>query len=350
MLNLFKKKFSEEDIGNKEDKMKKEEKISAEYDKKISKEIVIFTMPEKFRLNNPEGNQAKIIGLVIIVGGIIFAIAASFLAYYFLFKADSKPESLPQEEIYENNIDELESLENDMEDEETPNLDNDLSDDNEEINLEEESLATTTPEDNEIATTTPEIEEATSTPLVVDLAMDSDNDGLSDREEEIFNCDMNNEDSDRDGYSDLEEVLNLYNPVGTGRLLENPNITEYLNNAFGYSIIYPASWTKSSIGGDDTVMFKSEDDYFIQIIVQPNADNEIISDWYSEQFSIEVNQEDIISTDYWQGIMSEDGFILYLTDNNQEYIFIISYIPGAGDSFVYKNIYQVVIDSFKIGD
>jgi len=48
---------------------------------------------------------------------------------------------------------------------------------------------------------------------------DSDNDGLSDKEEEFYGTDKNNPDTDGDGYKDGDEVKNGYNPLGTGKLI-----------------------------------------------------------------------------------------------------------------------------------
>lgn len=48
--------------------------------------------------------------------------------------------------------------------------------------------------------------------------VDSDNDGLTDAEEELYGTDPTNPDTDNDGYSDGEEVLAGYNPNGEGTL------------------------------------------------------------------------------------------------------------------------------------
>ncbi|MBU0732002.1 thrombospondin type 3 repeat-containing protein [Patescibacteria group bacterium] len=50
---------------------------------------------------------------------------------------------------------------------------------------------------------------------------DSDNDGLTDREEiRVYLTDPLNPDSDEDNYSDGEEVINGFNPMGKGPLLD----------------------------------------------------------------------------------------------------------------------------------
>ncbi|MDD3284669.1 MAG: gamma-glutamylcyclotransferase [Patescibacteria group bacterium] len=53
---------------------------------------------------------------------------------------------------------------------------------------------------------------------------DSDKDGLLDIYEEKYNSDINNSDTDKDGYIDGFEVINGYNPNGSGELNDDKNI------------------------------------------------------------------------------------------------------------------------------
>lgn len=59
-------------------------------------------------------------------------------------------------------------------------------------------------------------------PIVVtekpDMTLDSDNDGLTNAEEEAYGTDMNNPDTDGDTYKDGDEVKNGYDPLGPGKL------------------------------------------------------------------------------------------------------------------------------------
>ena len=48
--------------------------------------------------------------------------------------------------------------------------------------------------------------------------VDTDNDGLTDDQEELYGTDINNSDTDGDGYIDGDEVKNGYNPNGEGKL------------------------------------------------------------------------------------------------------------------------------------
>ncbi|MBA3047913.1 hypothetical protein KKC83_05090 [Patescibacteria group bacterium] len=180
-------------------------------------------------------------------------------------------------------------------------------------------------------------------------APDRDQDGLTDKEEILLGCGLDSPDSDSDGYGDLPELLNLYNPSGQGGLIENLNISRYANKTYDYNIYYPANWSQSAVGGDDSIFFKSSDNHFIQIMSQPNAEKSRIEDWYKKQFSAElIKQERMILSENWNGVRSEDGLIVYLTDNSFNYIFIITYNPGLDNVLEYINIFEMAVKSFEI--
>jgi len=86
-----------------------------------------------------------------------------------------------------------------------------------------------------------------------DLLVDSDNDGLSNSEEEQYGTDINNPDTDGDGYNDGEEVKNGYNPLIAGNARLNDKVSAskwrtYVNNKLGFGLQYPEDW----IMQDDT--------------------------------------------------------------------------------------------------
>lgn len=59
---------------------------------------------------------------------------------------------------------------------------------------------------------------AQTPPLIQSPNLDSDNDGLTDIQEDYYKTNKQNPDSDNDGYLDGEEVQNGYNPLGPGKL------------------------------------------------------------------------------------------------------------------------------------
>ena len=332
MFSLFKKQtVNSSKIGEKPSK----EAEKNEMEEKMEKELAIHTMPAHFRLDSAKASQAKTTGMIVMVVGVVFIIIIAFLAYLFIFK--EKIQNTPI-----STGDELQTSEN-----QTPPAEEETM---------EEILPTEILENNlPSATTTPEDvvnEEATSTPLVeTGPAVDADSDGLSAKEELLLGLSDENIDTDGDSYLDFNELQNLYNPNGSGKLLDNINIGKYENKTFAYSILYPLSWARTAIGGNDSIMFRSPDNSFIQVIVQPNADKQSIEDWYIEQFGAgSINPEQKISGNNWSGIKNEDSSIVYLVDTAGNYIFVISYNSDSGDILSYKNIFAMMVKSLAIGE
>lgn len=311
-----------------------EKKISNE---ELEKEIIIHVMPKQFLGGQQNTVKAKRAGLFILIGGFLFLIAVSISLYYILFKlepAKNKPTAGVPSSQNEQGIKTATTSEK----ESYPPP----------VNI---ATSTLTAETNEATST-----DATSTPETdadksYIAGVDSDGEGLTDKEEMILKTNVANVDSDGDSYSDLTEIMNLYNPsvYANGRLLNNPNIKEYANSAFNYRVFYPAAWTAGSIGGSDSIMFNSGDNHFVQIIAQPNANNETISDWYKKEFNVsEISALRLVSGKGWSGIKSDDDLIIYLTDADGDYIFIVAYNPGGSATLEYKNIFAMMVKSLTI--
>lgn len=306
-----------------------EKKISNE---ELEKEIIIHVMPKQFLGGQQNTVKAKRAGLFILIGGFLFLIAVSASLYYILFKlepAKNKPTAgVPSSQ----NGQEIKTA---------------TTSEKENYPAPVNTATTTLVVETEPATST----DATSTQETYIAGVDSDGDGLTDKEEMILKTSAESVDSDGDSYSDLTEIMNLYNPsvYANGRLLNNPNIKEYANSTFNYRVFYPAAWTAGSIGGSDSIMFNSGDNHFVQIIAQPNAGNETISDWYKREFSVgEIPVLSLISGQGWSGIKSDDGLIIYLIDADNNYIFIVAYNTGGSVTLEYKNIFAMMVKSLSI--
>lgn len=302
--------------------------------------IAIHVMPRRFRLEAGKANQAKTTGLIIIAGGTVFLVVISILLYFYLFKKPSAPlivETPPAGETGQPAEANQAGLAG---------------------NAPAEQATTTgtltLPMENTQASST-----ATSTQEVIEQeislglksGLDSDSDGLNDREEIILGASTSTPDTDADGYLDGAEVANLYNPAGAGKLTANANIALYENKTFGYSTLYPKVFAPSINGGDDSVMFKSADNQFIQIIVQPNPDKQPLDQWYMEQLgAASVSDLNRVSGDNWQGIKNQDGLTLYLTDAKLNYIVTLTYNPGESNVLEYINVFAMMIKSFTLKD
>jgi len=307
--------------------------------------IAIHVMPGRFRNQPVKENSAKTTGLIIIISGAVILLIASAALYYFLFRKPSITITEEPSLVEQNNqTEESGQTEEANQTTETPDIIADA-----------DNVATTLPSDDEIATTTM----ATSTPEVLpteaepglNLGLDSDNDGLTDIEEILLSADANLPDTDGDGYPDGSELINLYNPAGQGKLTANPNISLYENKTFAYDLLYPSAWQTTVNGGDDSLMFKTGDNQFVQIIVQPNVNKQTLDAWFMEQLGVlTINETDRVNGSNWSGIKSPDGLNIYLMDKKQNYIFSLTYNPGGGNVLEYTNIFQMMAKSFNLKD
>lgn len=306
--------------------------------------IAIHVMPERFRNQTIKQASAKTTGLLIIIGGAIVLLAAGAALYYFLF---SKPSLIVTQKpplVAENNQP-IKASQPETESGQTAINQNVLTATGTETAIlppSGETAATTT------AATTPEIA-STTKENNLPVGLDSDNDGLTDVEEILLSASASAPDTDGDGYLDGVELINLYNPAGAGKLTANSNVSLYENKTFAYDLLYPSSWQTSVNGGDDSLMFKSSDNQFAQIIAQPNVNRQTIDAWYMEQLDVlTINQESRISGSNWQGLKSSDGLNIYLMDKKQNYIFSLTYNPAGASKLEYFNIFQMMIKSFNL--
>jgi len=69
---MFGKNKQQETNNQTSDVTQEKQAPGFEHDKDINKEISIYTMPEKFRLNSSQLSKSKNMGIVIIIVGFIF--------------------------------------------------------------------------------------------------------------------------------------------------------------------------------------------------------------------------------------------------------------------------------------
>lgn len=316
-------------------------------------ETVIHVMPEKFRSFHSKGSQAKTAGLIVISAGCLFLIAIAVLLYFYLLKPSEKAADQNQPAAVEEIKQPENSVQPDLSESQsgadigssTDNFqtsDNDTTESGDNAGAGNDQIPSDINGANE--------EQAASTSVDFIIGNDSDQDGLTDSEEQLLGSSPALRDSDSDGYSDAAELMNLYNPAGEGALASNPNIKKYYNALYGYNLLYPYNWAQSAITGDDSIIFKAQNDQFIQVIVQPNSEKEEIAAWHQKHFSdSDVNMPKIISGGGWQGVKNENGMIVYLTDNDLNNIYIITYNSGLGKTLDYINIFNLAIKSFTVG-
>lgn len=298
------------------------------------------TSGSSLSLSGPD-NKHKKIGLLIIIGGVILIIALVYASYIFIIKPSSTSQIVNQEKNQES-ITPIASNETvSFKETEIPSSSvvAEINPTTLEIeDLGEDKTEETMPEEGSL------LEGLNLPPLV-----DTDSDGLNDDEEAVLGTDVNKTDTNDNTYPDLLEVRNGYNPADMGRLSENANLTRYTDNLFEYSLLYPKDWEFSSLDANNLLVFYAPDDSLIQIYVQENSAGEDISDWYLRTFpDRELLYDKVRIKDSWEGIENPNSRNVYITDNNRENIYIISYIPAVTDRIVYPNIFDLMVESFVL--
>jgi hypothetical protein len=335
MFKFFSKK---EQIKSEEPSLPEKEK-----DDNLDKEVVIYTMPERFRGAHLAVAGAKKTGALILILGALFLIAMIAGGYYFIFI--KKPAAKSQKQADQEQISTTTKPE-EQPAEKIPAISENIPPKETATSITTSTLATTTAEQ-----TGPMIieEPLASTTIALRPGADQDGDGLTDLEEALLGANETIPDTDGDGYNDLSELMNFYNPAGSGKLDTNPLVRQYNNKTYKYSLLYPMAWEGEPIGGDDSVIFRSPDNQFIQIIAQPNQKKMTISEWHEEQFGdLIVGEERKVANSDWQGIWSKDGLIIYLTDKELKNIYTITYTTGESDKLEYINIFKAMVKNLKI--
>ncbi len=284
-------------------------------------------------------HQHKKTGFLILIIGVIFLGALGYGAYVFLFSnqsVDVVVNEPAKQQVQEVPV--VESTELEVVIPAAPTIEEELD------------RAATSTDPLDLATSTDDflIPEETATSTEPIFVVDTDEDGLTDVEENLLGTNINLVDSDSDSYDDRSEVLSLYNPAGSNLLLDNPAIDLYLNTSYNYEAMYPKAWDVKVIEGGSSVMFMNDSEGFFQISVDPNVENFSIKDWYIKEFALEelpVNQYYV--DDDRELVFSPDGFLVYLTDSNNQRIFTLSYVSLSAEP-VYFQIFSALVQSFKL--
>ncbi len=323
------------------------------------KKMIIHTMPKRFLGVKTKQKNTKSVGMVILMIGVFLLFGILAALYFFVLKPEKNfelkedslfiedapdarknlPEEKKENNIIENKTNTQKSAEKESKEE---------NKEQEEEKPREVVFATST---DDLAATSSEEEIKVNESGRIDYVpgLDSDQDGLGDLEEIILDCNTNSDDSDGDGYKDLDELKKLYNPAGSGKIIVNPNIEKYTNASHKYSIYYPDIWLKTDVDGDNSVLFRAGNNQYIQIIVQDNTKKQTLEEWYKEQLNVvSIGGNQIIYKVGWNGIKNEDGLIAYLTQGSGDKIFIISYNVGLDNMLRFKNIFDMIVESFEL--
>lgn len=222
---------------------------------------------------------------------------------------------------------------------------------NEDLEAEiEESLLNTNTNTNTNATSST-VEAVEPVERTVANTKDSDNDDLTDEEEEnVYNTTPTLPDTDKDGYIDGTEIINLFSPLKDGQtLIKSGLVIEEESEDFGWTIYYPAEWLVESLDDDGReVLFTPDtvDDQFVEVVVADNDDELTAAEWYADQFD-DVDEKDLetVSVGELDGIVSDDGFAYYVATD--DYIIGIIYSIGTNTSVHFRTTFEMMVASFS---
>jgi len=183
------------------------------------------------------------------------------------------------------------------------------------------------------------------TPLV--MSSDTDNDGLTDIEEIMYESNPALPDTDNDGYIDGLELSSGYSPISTNTLLFDGLVTEFSNESSGFYIHYPTSWSFQESNGEiKTVVFASGGDDFVQIAMQDNPQELNSRDWYlSMSAGLDVLALNETTIDGYQGIFSPDQANLYIAVGDK--VYIMTYSAGLKTEVDYLTTFIMMQRSLK---
>lgn len=196
------------------------------------------------------------------------------------------------------------------------------------------------------------VNQAVSPVLKLSSTIDTDGDGLTDKEEEVLSTEPQKPDTDEDGYIDGLEVFNLYNPRGFApvRIEDSGLVNRYKNSTYGYSILYPVKWLARALDEQNKeVIFTSDTGEFIEIIASDNPERLPLFEWYRTQApDIDINQIETVANKSGDltGIKSPDGLTVYFARDNL--IYIINYNIGTKTELNFKSIFEMMYRSFTL--
>lgn len=179
---------------------------------------------------------------------------------------------------------------------------------------------------------------------------DSDRDGLTDVEELLYGTGRDTPDSDLDSFSDGVELVSGYSPRGPGKLADTNLVKSYIHTSFGYSLLYPTTWTAApNPQSTNGIIFSTDTGEFINVDVESNLAKLSARDWYLK-VSPGVDTRSISSiqntSKSLEGVLTLDGQTAYYTSGDKAYI--ISYNTNLLTAANFRKTFEMTYKSFAL--
>lgn len=301
-----------------------------------AKGIKILVMPEQFF---PKAIRKRLSPVLILILAVVFLgfVGGAVILFY---RSVSQPVPVPVAVVEQNlNIALIENL-------------NEEINENLNINLN----ANINAELNANLNVPPAVAPVQPVTRTLPFTQDTDQDKLTDLEEDVYGTDSKRPDTDGDGHLDGNEVVNLFNPaqLAPSALEDSGLVKIFPNEKWGYFVSFPAKWVSRPIDADQReVMFTSALGEFVDILIQDNPKKLSVAEWYAQQSpGINPNQLEVFVTKRgMRGVRSIDGLTVYLVPDAPDQgtvVYTVSYNAGTATAYNYISSWQMMINSFRV--
>lgn len=202
-------------------------------------------------------------------------------------------------------------------------------------------------------------EQPTVTPTL-QPGLDTDSDGLTDREESLYGTDLRNPDTDADSFLDGNEVFHRFDPLGLApsTLLINGSVKEIAPNGAA-SLTYPSSWNAIETAPESGWLVTLQPLTSSRITVQEfTLESENAFESFILSRLAEITPDTLAQTPTIAGFTtsaSKNGYvsythpsgrIIYLLNDNQ--IFEFYYDTKTERTVEYLQTFQMIVNSFSV--
>ncbi len=180
-------------------------------------------------------------------------------------------------------------------------------------------------------------------------ALDSDQDNLTNTEEQLYQTGPSNPDTNGNGILDGDEIAALKNPLSVDQDLANSYLVNlYTNPTWSYSLLYPSSWLIKPMPETDLsqVIVVTNTSEFFEASVEDNPDRLSPKDWYLKQSpGTEADKIHEVTINGQLAVWGPDNLNLFISKNDK--IYILTYNLGVETAANFKTTFKMIIKSFK---
>lgn len=298
----------------------------------------VYVMPEKFQPRAVKSTSALLISIIVLL--IVILGIGGYFGYIYYNK-----KKIPAPVVNDNNAASEFGNEN-----EVPTSTEEIATSTEE----QITTSTATSTENSMPTSTESNGQIALT--AVSVSPDTDQDGLTDLEENLIGSSIVNADSDKDGFKDGDELLNGYSPLipdtSVKAKIENaPFIklakTDFIGDNFSLPIL--KQWSFSTIKATKQAIITTETGEIIKISVKDNPGALSVLDWYT-RINPQITPMQLLQVEYGSlsGIISPDNLSAYLTNPLKTKIYSFEYIMDSGLQMRYPTLFKMMIKKYSL--